>query len=74
MITFGTVFSYIITDDDCRYRYIFSIMATFFVRISDNAGISTDSVQKALNMGNWGSIVLTAIASCDWFITFFLKP
>ena len=42
---------------------IFSIIGTFFVRISENAGLSTDAVQKALNMGNWGSIVLTAIAS-----------
>ncbi|WP_423737968.1 sodium-translocating pyrophosphatase [Chitinophaga caseinilytica] len=41
---------------------IFSILATFFVRISDSAGLSTGPVQKALNMGNWGSIVLTAIA------------
>jgi len=41
---------------------IFSILATFFVRISENAGLSTGPVQKALNMGNWGSIVLTAIA------------
>lgn len=42
---------------------LFSIIGTWFVRISDNAGINTDVVQKALNMGNWGSIVLTAIAS-----------
>ncbi|MBS1746028.1 MAG: sodium-translocating pyrophosphatase [Bacteroidetes bacterium] len=42
---------------------IFSIIGTLFVRISDSAGISTSVVQKALNMGNWGSIVLTAIAS-----------
>ncbi|MES2646597.1 MAG: sodium-translocating pyrophosphatase [Bacteroidota bacterium] len=42
---------------------IFSIIATFFVRISDNAGVNTDTVQRALNMGNWGSIILTAIAS-----------
>ncbi|GGH71898.1 K(+)-stimulated pyrophosphate-energized sodium pump [Filimonas zeae] len=41
---------------------IFSILGTFFVRISDSAGISTTAVQKALNMGNWGSIILTAIA------------
>ena len=41
---------------------IFSIIATFFVRISDSAGINTASVQKALNMGNWGSIILTALA------------
>ena len=42
---------------------IFSIIGTFFVRISENSGISTSVVQKALNMGNWGSIILTAIAS-----------
>src|SRR5690348_445827 len=41
---------------------IFSIISTFFVRISENAGLKTDSVQKALNMGNWGSIILTALA------------
>lgn len=42
---------------------LFSIVGTLFVRVSDSAGINTASVQKALNMGNWGSIVLTAIAS-----------
>ncbi len=42
---------------------LFSIIATFFVKISDSAGISTNVVQRALNMGNWGSIVMTAIAS-----------
>ncbi|HEX5027101.1 MAG TPA: sodium/proton-translocating pyrophosphatase, partial [Agriterribacter sp.] len=42
---------------------IFSIIGTWFVKVSDAAGITTDSVQKALNMGNWGSIVLTAVAS-----------
>jgi K(+)-stimulated pyrophosphate-energized sodium pump len=42
---------------------IFSIIGTFFVRISESAGISTTKVQNALNMGNWGSIVITAIAS-----------
>jgi K(+)-stimulated pyrophosphate-energized sodium pump len=42
---------------------LFSIVGTWFVKVSDTAGISTQNVQKALNMGNWGSIVLTAIAS-----------
>ncbi len=42
---------------------ILSIIGTFFVRISDKAGISTSAVQKALNMGNYGSMVLTAIVS-----------
>lgn len=41
---------------------LFSIVATFFVRISDSSGISTANVQRALNMGNWGSIILTALA------------
>jgi len=47
---------------------IFSIIGTWFVRISDKAGISTGVVQKALNMGNWGSMVLSGIACyflCD---------
>ncbi|MBI5857376.1 MAG: sodium-translocating pyrophosphatase [Sphingobacteriales bacterium] len=42
---------------------IFSIAGTWFVRVSDAAGINTDNVQKALNMGNWGSIILTAVAA-----------
>ena len=41
---------------------LFSIVGTWFVRVSDAAGINTSNVQKALNMGNWGSIILTAIA------------
>src|SRR4051794_8098025 len=51
---------------------LFSIVGTFFVKISDNAGLSTDVVQKALNMGNWGSIVLTAIAS--YFLVNWILP
>jgi K(+)-stimulated pyrophosphate-energized sodium pump len=41
---------------------LFSIVGTLFVRVSDSAGINTSNVQKALNMGNWGSIILTALA------------
>ncbi|MEO6404769.1 MAG: sodium-translocating pyrophosphatase [Ferruginibacter sp.] len=51
---------------------IFSIIGTFFVKISESAGLSTGPVQKALNMGNWGSIVLTAIAS--YFLVNYLLP
>jgi len=51
---------------------VFSIIATFFVRISDKAGVSTSAVQRALNMGNWGSIVMTAIAS--YFLVNYLMP
>ena len=38
---------------------IFSIVGTLFVRIKDDNG----NVQSALNMGNWSSIILTALAS-----------
>jgi len=51
---------------------IFSIIGTFFVKISDKAGLKTEVVQKALNMGNWGSIVLTAIAV--YFLVQWLLP
>lgn len=37
---------------------IFSIVGTFFVRIKNEY----DSVQKALNIGNWSSIILTMVA------------
>lgn len=51
---------------------IFSIIGTFFVRISETAGISTDVVQKALNMGNWGSIILTALACAG--LVYYILP
>ncbi|MFN4007016.1 MAG: sodium-translocating pyrophosphatase [Chitinophagaceae bacterium] len=51
---------------------VFSIIGTWFVRVSDSAGINTSSVQKALNMGNWGSIILTAVAC--YFLTFYVLP
>ena len=41
---------------------IFSIIGTLFVRVSDDGTATTDKVQKALNMGNWGSMIITAIA------------
>jgi len=51
---------------------LFSIVGTLFVRISENANVSTSSVQKALNMGNWGSIVMTALASVG--LVYFILP
>src|SRR5207253_1685353 len=42
---------------------ILSIVGTLFVKISDKAGLSTATVQKALNMGNWGSMILAGAAS-----------
>ncbi len=47
---------------------VFSIVGMLFVRISKE----DDSVQKALNIGNWASIVLTAIAS--FFVIQFVMP
>ena len=51
---------------------LFSIAGTLFVKISENSPLNTTAVQKALNMGNWGSIVLTAIAS--YFLVMWLMP
>ena len=51
---------------------LFSIVGTWFVRVSDTAGINTHNVQKALNMGNWGSIILTAIASAA--LVYYILP
>jgi K(+)-stimulated pyrophosphate-energized sodium pump len=51
---------------------LFSIVGTLFVRISDTAGVNTASVQKALNMGNWGSIIITAIACIG--LVYFILP
>lgn len=51
---------------------IFSMIGTLFVRINDNEGSSTSSVQNALNLGNWGSIIITAIAS--YFLVTYILP
>ncbi len=47
---------------------VFSIVGTFFVRVNKE----TDSVQRALNLGNWSSILLTVIAS--YFIVEAILP
>jgi len=47
---------------------IFSIISASFVRIKNE----TDSVQKALNLGNWSSILLTAIAT--YFVVQWMLP
>ena len=51
---------------------LLSIVGTFFVRISETAGLNTATVQKALNMGNYGSMVLTAIAC--YFLVGYILP
>ena len=50
---------------------LLSIVGTFFVRISETAGLNTATVQKALNMGNYGSMILTAIA-CYFLVNYTL--
>ena len=51
---------------------IFSMVGTLFVKINDSSELNTSTVQNALNFGNWGSIVLTAIAS--YFLVNYLLP
>lgn len=51
---------------------IFSMIGTLFVRINDNEGSTTSSVQNALNLGNWGSIIITAISS--YFLVTYILP
>ncbi len=50
---------------------VFSILGTLFIKISDNNS-KEPQVQAALNKGNWGSIILTAIAC--YFIIDLLLP
>jgi len=51
---------------------LFSIIGTLFVRISDAAGVNTSAVQRALNMGNWGSMIITAVAAAG--LVYWLLP
>ncbi|WP_420385912.1 sodium-translocating pyrophosphatase [Roseivirga sp.] len=50
---------------------VFSILGTMVIKIS-NENAKEAEVQAALNKGNWGSILLTAIAC--WFIIDMLLP
>src|SRR5476651_2054056 len=47
---------------------VFSLIGAAFVKIKNE----TDSVQKALNIGNWASIILTAIAT--YFVVQWMLP
>ena len=47
---------------------VFSIIGTMFVRVKNEK----DSVQNALNLGNWSSIILTVIAS--YFLVKWMLP
>jgi K(+)-stimulated pyrophosphate-energized sodium pump len=52
----------------CGLGIIFSIIGTWFVTIKDDKS----NVQTALNLGNWSSIIITAIAS--FFIVKWMLP
>jgi len=51
---------------------IYSIVGTLFVKIAETNELDTSPVQNALNFGNWGSIILTAISS--YFLVTYLLP
>lgn len=40
-----------------------SIISSYFVKVSDNGKANTDTVQSALNIGNWASILMSLVAS-----------
>jgi K(+)-stimulated pyrophosphate-energized sodium pump len=40
---------------------LLSIIGMLLVRVSDNASLTADTVQSALNRGNWVSIILTGV-------------
>lgn len=52
----------------CGLGILFSIIGTWFVTIKDEHS----SVQNALNLGNWSSIIITAVAS--YFIVMWMLP
>jgi len=51
---------------------IYSLVGTLFVKIAETNELDTSPVQNALNFGNWGSIILTAISS--YFLVTYLLP
>jgi K(+)-stimulated pyrophosphate-energized sodium pump len=53
---------------------IFSIIATMFIKVDDDG--KEAEVQSAMNKGNWGSIIMTAVACyflIDWMLPEFLQ-
>jgi K(+)-stimulated pyrophosphate-energized sodium pump len=54
------------------FGILFSIIGTMLVKISDD-NAKEAQVQKALNIGNWVSILLTAIA-CLFLVQYMLPP
>lgn len=52
----------------CGLGIVFSIIGTLFVRIKDDKS----SVQNALNIGNWSSMLLTVVAA--YFVVMWMLP
>lgn len=52
---------------------IASIIASYFVSVKENAEASTDTVQRALNLGNWISIILSLGAAFGLITTLLPK-
>jgi K(+)-stimulated pyrophosphate-energized sodium pump len=52
----------------CGLGIVFSIVGTLFVRIKDDKS----SVQRALNIGNWSSMLLTVVAA--YFVVMWILP
>src|SRR5215207_3833912 len=52
----------------CGLGIVFSIVGTFFVTIKDDKS----SVQNALNIGNWASMLLTVVAA--YFVVMWMLP
>lgn len=51
---------------------IYSMIGTLFVKIGETTSLDIAPVQNALNLGNWGSIALTAVSS--YFLVNYLMP
>ncbi len=51
---------------------IFSIIGTMFIKIKEGPNVKESKVQSALNLGNWVSILLTAVAS--YFVIMKMLP
>jgi len=67
--TFGKMSTLILPLVISALGIIFSLIATKFIKVSDNG--KEAEVQSALNKGNWGSIIMTAIACyflIDWML------
>ena len=65
-------FSYLLPMLIAGVGILFSIIGTLFVRISDNAGVSTDSCSESIEHGQLGFYCLNCYCCCSsWYIMLF---